>query len=116
MGTAGPSSARPGAAFTGYGPAPVRPAGTRPPIEPEDIVESDVPARLDRLPWAPFHTLVVIALGVTWILDGLEVTLAGALSGAFKQSPILASAIPTLALLPVPIWPARCWVRCISAG
>ncbi len=65
------------------------PAGTRPPVEPKDIVESDVPARLDRLSWASFHTLVVIALGVTWILDGLEVTLAGALSGAFKQSPIL---------------------------
>ena len=65
------------------------PAGTRPPVEPEDFVESDVPARLDRLSWASFHTLVVIALGVTWILDGLEVTLAGALSGAFKQSPIL---------------------------
>ena len=50
------------------------------------IVETDVPARLDRLPWARFHTLVVIALGVTWILDGLEVTLAGSLAGAFKQS------------------------------
>jgi MFS family permease len=53
------------------------------------VVETDVPARLDRLPWGPFHTLVVIALGVTWILDGLEVTLAGSLGGAFKQSPIL---------------------------
>jgi MFS family permease len=41
---------------------------------------------LDRLPWAKFHTLVVVALGVTWILDGLEVTLAGALAGALKQS------------------------------
>ncbi|MGA9003521.1 MAG: hypothetical protein WB504_13725, partial [Pseudolabrys sp.] len=41
------------------------------------IVESDIPARLDRLPWGRFHTLVVVALGVTWILDGLEVTLAG---------------------------------------
>lgn len=56
---------------------------------PDGIVESDVPARLDRLPWGSFHTLVVIALGVTWILDGLEVTLAGALSGALKQSPVL---------------------------
>jgi MFS family permease len=36
-----------------------------------------------------FHTRVVLALGVTWILDGLEVTLAGALSGALKQSPVL---------------------------
>jgi MFS family permease len=53
------------------------------------IIETDIPARLDRLPWGRFHTLVVIALGVTWILDGLEVTLAGALSGALKQSPTL---------------------------
>ena len=53
------------------------------------IVVSDIPARLDRLPWGRFHTLVVVALGVTWILDGLEVTLAGAVSGALKQSPVL---------------------------
>lgn len=50
------------------------------------IVETDVPARLDRLPWSRFHTLVVTALGITWILDGLEVTLAGSLAGAFKES------------------------------
>jgi len=53
------------------------------------IVETNIPARLDRLPWGRFHTLVVVALGITWIFDGLEVTLAGALSGAFKQSPVL---------------------------
>jgi MFS family permease len=53
------------------------------------IVETDIPARLDRLPWGRFHTLVVVALGVTWILDGLEVTLAATLSGAFKASPVL---------------------------
>ena len=52
------------------------------------IVETDIPARLDRLPWGRFHTLVVVALGVTWILDGLEVTLAGAVSGALKDSPV----------------------------
>jgi MFS family permease len=50
------------------------------------VIETAIPARLDRLPWARFHTLVVVALGVTWILDGLEVTLAGALAGALKQS------------------------------
>src|SRR6476661_1521697 len=55
----------------------------------ESETSTDVPARLERLPWGSFHTLVVIALGVTWIIDGLEVTLAGALSGALKQSPIL---------------------------
>ena len=53
------------------------------------IVESDVPARLDALPWARFHTLVVVALGITWVLDGLEVTLAGAVSGALKASSTL---------------------------
>ena len=51
------------------------------------IIETDIPARLDRLPWGRFHTLVVLALGVTWILDGLEVTLAGSLAGALKDSP-----------------------------
>ncbi len=51
--------------------------------------ETDVPARLDRLPWSRFHWLVVIALGVTWILDGLEVTLVGALAGAISESPRL---------------------------
>jgi MFS family permease len=55
----------------------------------EPIIETDIPARLDRLPWGRFHTLVVIALGVTWILDGLEVTLAGSLAGALKESPSL---------------------------
>jgi MFS family permease len=53
------------------------------------IVESDIPARLDALRWSGFHTRVVAALGITWILDGLEVTLAGALSGALKESPTL---------------------------
>ena len=56
---------------------------------PHANVETDIPARLDRLPWSPFHTLVVVALGVTWILDGLEVTLAGSVSGALKESPVL---------------------------
>jgi MFS family permease len=53
------------------------------------IIDTDIPARLDALPWGSFHTLVVAALGVTWILDGLEVTLAGAVSGALKDSPVL---------------------------
>src|SRR5262245_26822541 len=53
------------------------------------MVETDIPARPDRLPWGRFHTLVVVALGISWILDGLEVTLAGAVSGALKQSEVL---------------------------
>jgi len=54
------------------------------------VVETDIPARLDSLTWGAFHTRVIAALGITWILDGLEVTLAGALSGALKESPVLA--------------------------
>src|ERR1700704_483343 len=53
------------------------------------VVETSIPARLDDLRWSGFHTRVVLALGITWILDGLEVTLAGALSGALKESPTL---------------------------
>jgi hypothetical protein len=53
------------------------------------VIETSIPARLDDLSWSGFHTRVVLALGITWILDGLEVTLAGALSGALKESPTL---------------------------
>ena len=54
-----------------------------------EILETRVPARLDRLPWGRFHTLVVAALGITWVLDGLEVTLAGSIAGALEASPRL---------------------------
>jgi MFS family permease len=50
------------------------------------LIETSIPARLDRLGWGRFHTVVAVALGVTWILDGLEVTLAGAVAGALKES------------------------------
>src|SRR4051812_27350141 len=53
------------------------------------LIETSIPSRLDSLRWSGFHTRVVLALGITWILDGLEVTLAGALSGALKESPRL---------------------------
>lgn len=62
---------------------------TAPGSQKAGTIATDVPARLDRLPWSRFHTLVVVALGVTWILDGLEVTLAGSVSGALKESPAL---------------------------
>lgn len=46
---------------------------------------TDIPARLDRLPWSRFHWLVVLALGASWVIDGLEVTLAGAVSGVLQE-------------------------------
>jgi MFS family permease len=55
-----------------------------------EIITTDVPARLDALPWRAFHWLVVGALGVTWILDGLEVTIVGALSGVLTSAAGLA--------------------------
>jgi hypothetical protein len=63
---------------------------------PPAIVETLVPARLDRLPWGRFHTLVIAALGVTWILDGLEVTLAGWWPARSRQAPRF--------ILPTPTW------------
>jgi MFS family permease len=44
-----------------------------------------IPARLDRLPWTRFHTMIVAGLGITWVLDGLEVTLFGAVSGVLQE-------------------------------
>ncbi len=48
-------------------------------------VRSLIPARIDRLPWSPFHTRMVIALGVAWILDGLEITVASAVAGVLNK-------------------------------
>jgi MFS family permease len=53
------------------------------------VFETNIPARLDRLPWSRFHWLVIVALGIAWVLDGLEVTVVGSLSGALTESPVL---------------------------
>jgi MFS family permease len=52
-------------------------------------IRSLIPARIDRLPWSPFHTRMVIALGVAWILDGLEITVASAVVGKLTQADTL---------------------------
>src|SRR3954451_23530002 len=52
-----------------------------------DVIRSTIPARIDRLPWSRFHTRMVVALGVAWVLDGLEITVAGAVAAVLnKQS------------------------------
>ena len=58
-------------------------------VRSEAIIETDIPTRLDALPFGRFHILVIVALGITWILDGLEVTLAGALSAELKRATAL---------------------------
>src|SRR5947199_3454675 len=55
------------------------------PETPSGVIRSLVPARMDRLPWASFHSRLVIALGVAWVLDGLEITIAS-LVGPVLQS------------------------------
>ena len=52
-------------------------------------IRSDIPARLDRLPWSGWHWRVVIALGVSWLLDGLEVTVVGSLGPALQRGDTL---------------------------
>jgi MFS family permease len=49
------------------------------------LLRTDIPARLDRLPWSRWHWRVVIALGAAWVLDGLEVTLVGAIGGVLER-------------------------------
>src|SRR6266567_2789480 len=78
--------------MAGLSDATILPAvgATKPVRGNEDrVIETSIPSRLDSLRWSGFHTRIVIALGITWILDGLEVTLAGALSGALKESPTM---------------------------
>src|SRR4051794_90233 len=48
-------------------------------------IETDVPARLDRLPWARWHWLILIGLGSVWVLDGLEVTIVGAIGARLTE-------------------------------
>jgi MFS family permease len=50
-----------------------------------DIFSTDIPARLDRLTWSRWHLRIIVALGTSWILDGLEVTLVGSLSGILQS-------------------------------
>jgi MFS family permease len=54
-----------------------------------DVIRTSIPFRLDRLPWSRFHLMVVIGLGITWILDGLEVTIVGSLGPALQSADTL---------------------------
>lgn len=50
-----------------------------------DRIETDIPARLDRLPWSKWHARIIVALGTSWLLDGLEVTMVGSLAGILES-------------------------------
>jgi MFS family permease len=50
-----------------------------------DMIETDIPSRLDRLPWSRFHWMIVVGLGTAWILDGLEVNVIGSISSRISE-------------------------------
>jgi hypothetical protein len=52
-------------------------------------ISTEIPARLDRLPWSQFHFLIIFGLGVTWILDGIEVTIVGAIAPILQDKATL---------------------------
>jgi MFS family permease len=56
---------------------------------PDSAVTTDIPARLDRLPWSRWHWMIVFALGITWILDGLEVTVVGSIASVLQKKETL---------------------------
>jgi MFS family permease len=62
-------------------------------------VRSLIPARIDRLTWAPFHSRMVGALGVAWVLDGLEITIAGAIGGVLDDKDTLALSSAAVGLI-----------------
>src|SRR6476660_4717281 len=66
-----------------------------------DVVQTDIPFRLDRLPWSRFHLLVVVGLAITWILDGLEVTIVGSIGPALQSAETLH------------LSERRCWRGCV---
>lgn len=62
--------------------------------EARRTIETMVPARLDRLPWSGWHWKIIVALGTSWILDGLQVTLAGSLAGILESKKSLGLTAP----------------------
>jgi MFS family permease len=60
-----------------------------PNLRTDPPISSTLPARLDALPWSRWHTRVVVALGITWMLDGLEVTVVGSLGPALQRTDAL---------------------------
>ena len=83
---------RTGEAAPANGPTPAHAGVLSPPapsgLDPQEganTIETDIPQRLDRLPWSSWHMRIITALGTSWLLDGLEVTLVGSLSGILQS-------------------------------
>src|SRR3954470_17554545 len=66
-----------------------RGTGELPDVAKQDTVETSIPARMDRLPWSGWHWMVIFGLGTVWILDGLEVTIVGAIASRLSEKDAL---------------------------
>ena len=55
----------------------------------QGIVRSLVPARMDRLPWTRFHWMIIVGLGVSWILDGLEIQIVSSVGTVLQEKETL---------------------------
>jgi MFS family permease len=55
-------------------------------VDDRSVIETDIPARLDRLPWSRWHWMVLVGLGTVWVLDGLEVTIVGSVGGTLTKA------------------------------
>lgn len=73
------------------------PRASKPANNKDRTVEVDLPARLDRLPFSAWHRKIIIALGTSWLLDGLQVTLAGSLAGILENKKTLGFSDPQVA-------------------
>src|SRR3954464_4266423 len=74
------------------------------------VITSKIPARLDRLPWSKWHWLVVVGLGTVWILDGLEVTIVGAIASRLEEKDALGLTASQIG------GAATCYVICACCG
>jgi MFS family permease len=59
--------------------------GNRPKDPTGTVIETNIPKRLDRLPWSKWHWLIIVGLGTVWVLDGLEVTIVGSIASRLTE-------------------------------
>ena len=100
-------------ALTVNGPEPPGPGRSR---AGSDVIETRVPARIDRLPWSKWHWLVLAGLGTVWILDGLEVTIVGAVGSTITKAIAASPSPPPRSVMPpASTWPGPVWAPWFSA-